>query len=121
AIIRAAAAMESFAAQPDTLLRMLKQPKPIAELFQRRAASTDASERRTLLDQARMRLLAEAEAILVQDEFPILPVYFYVESGLRAPGLRGLYTELEQPDGSRTPNLRAVHPLRDLWLEPSRP
>jgi hypothetical protein len=65
-----------------------------------------------------MQLLAEAEAILVQDAFPVLPVYFYVESGLAAPGLTGLYTELEQPDGSHVPNLRAVHPLRELGLEP---
>lgn len=64
-----------------------------------------------------MLLLAEAEAILVQKEFPIMPVYFYVDSGLRAPGLRGLYTELELPDGRRVPNLQSIHPLRALWME----
>jgi hypothetical protein len=112
--------MEGFAAQPQALLATLKQPQPIAELLRQRAATSDLGARRELLERARMKLLAEAEAILVQDEFPILPVYFYVESGLRAAGLRGVYTELEQPDGSRTPNLRAVHPLRDLWFEPSQ-
>jgi hypothetical protein len=39
---------------------------------------------------------------------------------MAAPGLRGLYPELEQPDGSHVPNLRGVHPLRDLWLEGRR-
>ena len=68
-----------------------------------------------------MKLLAEAEAILVQDEFPVLPVYFYVESGLRSPGLHGVYTELEQPDGSHVPNLRGVHPLRDIWVDRGQP
>ncbi|MEY2930370.1 MAG: hypothetical protein RL033_1119, partial [Pseudomonadota bacterium] len=77
-------------------------------------------ERRTLLARARMKLLAEAEALLVQSAFPVLPLYYYVESGMAAPGLRGLYTELEQPDGSHVPNLRGVHPLRDIWLEGPR-
>jgi len=121
ALIRTAAHMEAFAARPQALLATLKQPEALAELLRQRDATSDLGARRELLERARMKLLAEAEAILVQDEFPVLPVYFYVESGLRAPGLRGLYTELEQPDGSRTPNLRAVHPLRDLWLEPSPP
>jgi oligopeptide transport system substrate-binding protein len=117
AIIRAAADIESFAARPGPLLGMLKEPARIADAL-RTADGADAGARRALLDQARMQLLAEAEAILVQDAFPVLPVYFYVESGLAAPGLTGLYTELEQPDGSHVPNLRAVHPLRELGLEP---
>ena len=73
-----------------------------------------------MLDQARMKLLAEAEAILVQKEFPVLPLYYYVEAGMVAPGLHGIYTELEQPDGSHVPNLRGIHPLRDLWFEEAR-
>ena len=121
ALIRAAANMEAFAARPDSLLRVLKEPAPIAELLRQRAASQDLGQRRDLLDRARMKLLAEAEAILVQDEFPVLPVYFYVESGLRAPGLRGVYIELEQPDGSHVPNLRGIHPLRDIWFDRGPP
>jgi oligopeptide transport system substrate-binding protein len=121
AIIRAAGNMEAFAARPEALLRALKEPAAIAELLRQRAASDHIGQRRDLLDRARMKLLAEAEAILVQDEFPVLPVYFYVESGLHAPGLRGVYTELEQPDGPRVPNLRGIHPLRDIWFDKGQP
>lgn len=117
ALLRATAHMEDFAVHPEALLAQLKEPAPVADLLRRRTLSTDASERRTLLAQARMRLLGEAEAILVEDEFPVLPVYFYVESGLRAPGVQGLYTELELPDGHRVPNLQDIHPLRDLWVD----
>jgi hypothetical protein len=45
-----------------------------------------------------------------------MPIYFYVEGGLRAPRLHGLYTDLELPDGRTVPNLRGMHPLRDLWV-----
>jgi oligopeptide transport system substrate-binding protein len=117
AIIRAAANMESFAQRGGPLLEQLKGRAELEAILSRRKGSTDRAERRTLLDAARMKLLAEAEAILVQDEFPIMPLYFYVEAGMVAPGLRGLYTELEQPDGSHVPNLRGIHPLRDLWFE----
>jgi oligopeptide transport system substrate-binding protein len=116
-LIRAAADMEQFARQPAALLSLLKQPEAVSELLRRRSESPDTRDRRLLLDAARMRLLGEAEGILVQDEFPILPIYFYVNSGLRAPGLRGLYTELELPDGQHVPNLQDIHPLRDLWFD----
>jgi oligopeptide transport system substrate-binding protein len=120
AIIRAAANMESVAEQPSALLAQLDGRAAIEALLARRKASSDLGERRTLLARARMKLLAEAEALLVQSAFPVLPLYYYVESGMAAPGLRGLYTELEQPDGSHVPNLRGVHPLRDIWLEGPR-
>ncbi len=121
AVIRAAADMVRFAEQPQRLLAQLKQPALVSEVLEQRARSTDGPTRRGLLDRARSMLLAEAEAILVQDEFPILPIYFDVNKGLRAPSLRGLHTELERPDGSRGPNLQPVHPLRDMWSEPAHP
>jgi oligopeptide transport system substrate-binding protein len=117
AIIRAAANMDLFAREREPLLAKLDQREAISALLERRAASTDTRERRTLLDQARMLVLAEAEAILVQKEFPVMPIYYYVESGLKASGMRGLYTELELPDGRRVPNLQGLHPLRDVWFE----
>jgi hypothetical protein len=49
----------------------------------------------------------------------VLPVYFYVDSGLRVPQLRGLYSELELADGRRVPNLQGIHPLRALYIEGS--
>jgi oligopeptide transport system substrate-binding protein len=116
-IIRAAADMDRFAQAPAGLLDRLTRPQPIRELLAQRSASSDVTLRRTLLRQARMLLLAEAETLLVQKEFPIMPIYYYVDSGLRAPGLRGLYTDLELPDGQRVPNLQSIHPLRALWMD----
>jgi oligopeptide transport system substrate-binding protein len=117
ALLHAAADMVVFERAPEPLLEQMKQPALVRTLLTRRAASADVDERRRLLDLARLRILAEAEAILVADAFPILPVYFYVNSGLKDPRLRGMYTELELPDGTRTSNLQPLHPLRDLWLE----
>jgi oligopeptide transport system substrate-binding protein len=116
ALVRAAANVVRFAEQPERVLALLKQPERVRALLDRRRGAEGALHR-TLLEQTRSRLLAEAEAILVQDEFPILPLYFYVNNGLKAPGLRGLYTELEQPDGTRSSNLQPVHPVRDMWFE----
>lgn len=117
-LVRAAANVVRFAEQPASVLAQLKEPLRVRELLARHAAA-EGPESRRLLEQVRLRLLSEAEAILVQDEFPVLPLYFYVNNGLRAPGLRGLYTELEHPDGTRSSNLQPVHPVRDMWLEPT--
>lgn len=117
ALLRAGANMVRFAEKPESLLKQLKQPARVRELLERRAAATDGVERRRLLEQARMRLMAEAEAILVQDEFPILPIYYYVNTSLIAPDLRGIHTEIELPDGTRRSNLQPIHPVRDMWLE----
>ena len=51
------------------------------------------------------------QRILVNDEFPIVPIYFYVNSGLLSPKVKGLYPMLELPDGTKAPNLQAHHPL----------
>ncbi len=64
-----------------------------------------------------MLLLREAEAILVQDEFPIMPLYFYVNGSLVAPEVRGFYSTLVFDDGTTAPNLQDIHPLRDIWVE----
>jgi hypothetical protein len=110
--------MVRFAEQPERLLAKLEQPSRVRELLQARATAADGAASRRLLEQARSRLLAEAEGILVQDEFPILPIYFYVNTSLIAPGLHGIYTEVELPDGTRGSNLLPIHPVRDMWFEP---
>jgi oligopeptide transport system substrate-binding protein len=120
-LLRAAGNMVSFAAAPEPLLATLKRPALVQSLLERRAHSSDVSERRALLDEARMRILSEAESILVADEFPVLPIYFYVNSGLKDPALRGMHTTLERADGTRSSNLQPLHPLRDLWMERAAP
>ena len=59
----------------------------------------------------------EAEAILVQDEFPIMPIYFYVVSGLVRPYVKEFYSALKLPDGSSASNLQDLHPFHDVWID----
>ena len=61
-------------------------------------------------------LMREAEAILVQDAFPIMPIYFYVVSGLVHPRVEGIHWELELPDGTKAYNLQDIHPLRGVSI-----
>jgi ABC-type oligopeptide transport system substrate-binding subunit len=69
----------------------------------------------------RLALLAEAEAILVQDEFPMIPLYFYVVDGLVKANVGGFYPMVTGSDGRQRPNLRDLHPLRDLYLKGNPP
>jgi oligopeptide transport system substrate-binding protein len=57
-------------------------------------------EANRLLDPAkRMKMLAEAEAILI-DEMPIAPIYFYVSKNMWRPKVQGVHE-----------NVRDFHPL----------
>lgn len=116
-LIRAAADVESWSARPEPLLARLREP---GEARVRLAALRGASDAATRLEAAarlRMQLLQEAEAILVQDAFPVMPIYFYVVSGLVSPQVRGFYARLQAEDGTWVANLQDLHPLRDLWIE----
>ena len=117
AIIRAAADMEGFSQGPDALLSRIEGSGAISKRLERRSASSDLDQRRRLLNEARMQLLSRAEAILLGEEFPIMPIYFSVNSGLKVPALRGHYTQLELEDGRKASNLQGIHPLRALWLD----
>ncbi|MEM8885417.1 MAG: peptide ABC transporter substrate-binding protein [Planctomycetota bacterium] len=55
----------------------------------------------------RAQLLLEAEKIVVEDEFPILPLYIYVNQGMKVDGLQGWYE-----------NVRDRHPFQYLYFEP---
>jgi len=55
----------------------------------------------------RAAILREAERIVVEDEFPILPLYIYVNQGMRVDGLRGWYE-----------NVRDLHPFQYMYFEP---
>ena len=56
----------------------------------------------------RLRLLAEAERIVVEDEFPILPLYMYVNQGMKVDALQGWYE-----------NVRDLHPFQYMYFEPA--
>jgi ABC-type oligopeptide transport system substrate-binding subunit len=80
-------------------------------------AAKDDAARVEAGGRLRMHLFREAEAILVQDEFPIMPIYFYVVSGLVRPHVREFYSTLELPDGTKAPNLQDLHPFHDVWID----
>ena len=82
-------------------------------------AAVGSEARRTAVGQLRLDLLREAETILLGEGLPVMPVYFYVNSGLIAPEVRGFYMEVEKPDGARGVNLQNWHPLRGVWIDPA--
>jgi len=116
-LIRCAADIDLLAQESESLFARLKEPD------RARALLTAYTEAKTETDRAvtgaalRMHCFREAEAILVQDAFPIMPVYFYVWSGLVKPQVKGFYNELEMGDGERRANLQDIHPLRGLRVE----
>lgn len=113
-LIRAAGNLPAYLERRDTVIGAVQDKARTERLMQ--AASGPASRaRHEARARLRMALLAEAEAILVREEFPIVPIYFYVNSGMLNPKVRGLYTTLEFPDGTRRPNLQDVHPLHAVF------
>jgi hypothetical protein len=52
---------------------------------------------------------------------PVMPIYFYVVSGLVSPRVQGFHPYLRLPDGSRPPNLQDLHPFRTLRVDPPAP
>lgn len=56
--------------------------------------------------QKRMRIFHEAEDMLINDEVPILPLYFYVNQNVVKPFVKGMHF-----------NLRDLHPLKYVWIE----
>ncbi len=116
-LIQAASNVEELLRDSESLLAKLKEPDAARALL---AAMREAdSDEAKLAAGARLRmhLFREAEAILVQDGFPICPIYFYVASGLVRPYVKGFYSKLEFPDGSTADNLQDIHPLRGMWIE----
>ena len=83
--------------------------------------SSDVAQRLSRMSELRMALLAEAERILVHDEFPIVPMYVYVTSDMWKPQVKGFYSELVGSDGKKRPNLRSIHPLRDVSIAEASP
>lgn len=108
-------------ADADAVLAKCKEKDRTRALVDRLRAAKDGSQER--LDAAkalRFQLLREAEAILVQDAFPFIPIYFYVNTNLVAPRVQNFRTRLKLPDGSTVDNLQDLHPLRDLVVRERR-
>ena len=115
-LIEYASDVAQFLKEPEPFLADLKERERMRDLLAVWKGLPDGAERVKAAEAVRMQLFREAEAIIVQDAFPVLPLYFYVWSGLVKPEVGGFVTELEMPDGSRRPNLQDLHPLRGLRM-----
>lgn len=115
-LIEAAADVDEFVRAPRVDFAALGNGDIIRAQIAAIEAEADGAARRAGAERLRMRLLAEAERILVREEFPIIPIYFYVVSGLVNPRIEGFHSELEFEDGTRAANLRDLHPLRALKI-----
>jgi len=116
-LIAAAGNVDAYAQEP--FMDGLAEPGKAAAYLAAAKEAPDTAGRRAALAALRLHLLREAERILVEEELPILPIYFYVVNGLVRPEVEGFYTELVQPDGRRLPNLQNLHPLRSIHLPAS--
>jgi len=116
-LLAAAADVEQFVAQPEFILEHAHDAPALKRLADAVRANADVTLRLKSMSELRMALLAEAERILVHDDLPILPVYVYVTSDMAKPKLKGFYSELTGSDGTKRPNLRSIHPLRDVSIE----
>jgi len=116
-LVQTAADVSILLDESESLFAELKEPDKARALL---AAYRDAATEEQRLEAGaalRMHCFREGEAILFQDAFPILPVYFYVWSGLVRPEVKGFYSRLEFPGGTFGENLQDIHPLRALWVE----
>lgn len=119
-LIRAAADVAAFSTDPDAVLAGLKDRGAVERLLGVIRGDGPPDERLRATAAVRMLLFKEAESILVNDEFPIAPIYFYVVSGLVRPTVHGFYSTLVFDDGTTAPNLQDIHPLRGISVEPAR-
>jgi oligopeptide transport system substrate-binding protein len=118
-LISGAANIDDFVEDPGLDLDALHAGEAIRDRLDALARTQDPDRRREAAWSLRLQLLSEAERILVAEAFPVIPIYFYVVSGMIRPGIEGFHSELEFEDGSRGPNLRDLHPLSGLKLAPA--
>ena len=117
ALIAAAADSARASQNPAPLLGLAPEPAALRAQLANVAQALDSDARRESLARFRLELLRQAESLLVNRGFPVIPIYFYVSSGLIKPKLQGFYSQLEFPDGSRGANLQDLHPLRNVRTE----
>src|SRR5690606_36491489 len=109
-LVRAAGNIPGCLERSEAILGAVKARDSIAKLIEAEGGA-ESPVRRRARAELRMALLSEAERMLVNEEFPVVPIYFYLNSGLLSPKVEGLYPMLQMPDGSEVPNLQAIHPL----------
>ena len=119
-LLAAAANVGAATQDPAALLAAAPEPDALAAALAPLDEEVDPAQRTAQLRALRLELLRQAETLLVAEGFPVIPIYFYVASGLVQPGVEGFYSELSLPDGSRAANLQDIHPLRDIRVPAAR-
>ena len=105
-LIAFGADVDLFLADVEAWLPRFKEQDRVRGMIRDIAAAQGAGAQAEAKARLRLQLFREAEAILFQDEFPVMPIYFYVVSGLVRPEVKGWYQ-----------NLQDIHPLRGIWME----
>jgi oligopeptide transport system substrate-binding protein len=118
ALIAAAANSARASRDPAALLRWAPEKQALRAQLAKLAQVRRPEAKRDALARFRLELLRQAESLLVNRGFPVIPIYFYVSSGLIRPGIEGFYSQLQFSDGTRGSNLQDLHPLRDLRMGP---
>lgn len=118
-LLEAAANVELFLDSPEFLLQHARNPALLRAMAREVQNSGDGSARVAGMTRLRFALLAEAESILVRDEFPVIPLYFSVVGGMVKPDVGGFYFHITSSDGAPRTNLRDQHPLREIFMAPS--
>jgi oligopeptide transport system substrate-binding protein len=117
-LVRLASDVTPLLREPERVLARIERPDALRAAVERAKQAKNPAEAAREREALRMSIFREAEAILLGDELPIIPIYFYVNTGFIRPGVSGFYTKLEQPDGTTSVNLQDLHPLRDIAVTP---
>jgi oligopeptide transport system substrate-binding protein len=116
-LLRAAANVEAFLQAPDGLLDALPVSEDARALVLQVRSQSVANERLRTSALLRLELLRRAEALLLDRGLPIIPLYFYVISGLKSPKVKGFYSTLQTADGKTRSNPRDRHPLNEIRID----
>jgi oligopeptide transport system substrate-binding protein len=114
-LIRQAGDVALLVRDPESTLAAAREPDTLRALLAA-LEQGGTKERRETRERLRMQLFKEAEAILVNDALPILPVYFYVNGGLIQERVRGFSASRILPSGQKEVNAQDLHPLREMWV-----
>jgi oligopeptide transport system substrate-binding protein len=118
-LVHLAADPFALAAVADSVIPRLKEPDVARRLLESVESTSDVKERIERAGALRMHLFREAEAILFQDAFPVIPIYFYVYTNMVKPHVEGFHTMLRGLGGTEVPNLQDLHPFRELRVGPA--
>ena len=105
-LIAYAGNVESFLPDAEKVIPRLKEQDKVRAMIAAMKDAPDPAARAEAGATLRLQLFRETEAILFQDEFPVMPIYFYVVSSMVKPYVKGFHQ-----------NPQDIHPLRGIWID----